>query len=228
MSKVKTKKNQETVDLSKVYSIEEGLNALLGLPKAKFDESIDISMVLGVDSRQSDQNVRGGCDLPNGIGKKVKVAVFVAGDAANAAKEAGAEFVGMEDLAEKFKKGEVNVDSVIASPDSMKVVGKLGPVLGPKGLMPNPKDGTVAADVVAAVKSAKSGKVKFRNDKGGIIHCSVGRASFSADKIIENIKFLVSAIVKAKPASAKGKYLKRCFISSTMGPGIEIDFETVV
>lgn len=228
MSKVKTKKNQEAVDLSKVYSIEEGLNALLGLPKAKFDESIDISMVLGVDSRQSDQNVRGGCDLPNGIGKKVKVAVFVAGDAANAAKEAGAEFVGMEDLAEKFKKGEVNVDSVIASPDSMKVVGKLGPVLGPKGLMPNPKDGTVAADVVAAVKSAKSGKVKFRNDKGGIIHCSVGRASFSADKIIENIKFLVSAIVKAKPASAKGKYLKRCFISSTMGPGIEIDFETVV
>ena len=228
MSKVKTKKNQEAVDLSKVYSIEEGLNALLGLPKAKFDESIDISMVLGVDSRQSDQNVRGGCDLPNGIGKKVKVAVFVAGDAASAAKEAGAEFVGMEDLAEKFKKGEVNVDSVIASPDSMKVVGKLGPVLGPKGLMPNPKDGTVAADVVAAVKSAKSGKVKFRNDKGGIIHCSVGRASFSADKIIENIKFLVSAIVKAKPASAKGKYLKRCFISSTMGPGIEIDFETVV
>lgn len=228
MSGARIKAARAAVDLEKVYSIEEGLGALLALPKVKFDESIDISMVLGIDPRQSDQNVRGGCDLPNGIGKKVRVAVFVAGDAADAAKAAGAEFVGMEDLAEQFKKGEVDVDTVIASPDSMRVVGKLGPVLGPKGLMPNPKDGTVAADVVAAVTSAKSGKVKFRNDKGGIIHCSVGRASFSADKIIENIKFLVKTVAKAKPSSAKGKYLKRCFISSTMGPGLEIDFETIV
>ena len=212
------------------YSLADGLAALQGLPEAarvKFDESVDVVFVLGVDPRQSDQNVRGGCELPHGLGKKTIVAVFAAGDAAEKAKKAGADYVGMEDLAELLKKGEISVDTVIASPDSMRLVGQLGPVLGPKGLMPNPKDGTVAADVVAATISAKAGKVKFRNDKGGIIHCSVGRISFVADHLVENIKGLALALTKARPASAKGKFFKRCLISSTMGPGLEIDIDTL-
>lgn len=227
MSGARLKSALSMVSSDQVYVIQEALSLLKTFPPAKFDESVDIHVCLGIDPRQSDQNVRGGCELPNGLGKSVKVAVFASGEAAQAATDAGADYVGMEDLAESFAKGDINVDTVIASPDSMKVVGKLGPVLGPRGLMPNPKDGTVSKDVAAATLSAKAGKVRFRNDKGGIIHASVGRVSFAVDQLQQNIQTLVAALVKLKPASAKGKFLKRCYISTTMGPGIEIDIDSV-
>lgn len=227
MSGARLKSALSMVSSDQVYVIQEALSLLKTFPPAKFDESVDIHVCLGIDPRQSDQNVRGGCELPNGLGKSVKVAVFASGEAAQAATDAGADYVGMEDLAESFAKGDINVDTVIASPDSMKVVGKLGPVLGPRGLMPNPKDGTVSKDVAAATLSAKAGKVRFRNDKGGIIHTSVGRVSFAVDQLQQNIQTLVAALVKLKPASAKGKFLKRCYISTTMGPGIEIDIDSV-
>ena len=189
----------------------------------KFDESIDISVNLGVDPRKSDQNVRGASVLPNGTGKTVRVAVFTQGPNADAAKEAGADIVGMDDLADLVKKGEMNFDVVIASPDAMRVVGQLGQILGPRGLMPNPKVGTVTPDVVTAVRNAKSGQVRYRTDKSGIIHCSIGKVSFDELAIKQNLEFLVSDLKKAKPTAAKGVYLKKISLSSTMGPGLWID-----
>jgi len=209
------------------HSLEDALKVLKECATAKFDESVDIAINLGIDARKSDQNVRGATVMPRGTGKTVRIAVFADGDQAEAATAAGADVVGMDDLAESMKKGDLNYDVVIAAPDAMRVVGALGPVLGPRGLMPNPKVGTVAADVAAAVNNAKAGQVQFRNDKAGIIHCSVGKASFDADALIENINSLMDALNKAKPSSAKGQYIKRVSVSTTMGPGINIDRSTV-
>jgi len=193
----------------------------------KFSEAIDVSVNLGIDPRKSDQNVRGATVLPNGTGKTVRVAVFTQGPNADAAKAAGADIVGMEDLAELVKKGEMNFDVVIASPDAMRVVGQLGQILGPRGLMPNPKVGTVTPDVVTAVKNAKSGQVRYRNDKGGIIHCTLGKVSFDATAIKGNLEVLLADLRKAKPSAAKGIYIKKISISSTMGPGLWIDASSI-
>ncbi|WP_198245294.1 50S ribosomal protein L1 [methane-oxidizing endosymbiont of Gigantopelta aegis] len=219
----KAKLIKEKVDSNKQYSISEAVKLLKEFASDKFDESIDVSVNLGVDPRKSDQNVRGASVLPHGTGKTVRVAVFTQGPNADAAKEAGADIVGMEDLAEQVKKGEMDFDVVIASPDAMRVVGQLGQILGPRGLMPNPKVGTVTPDVATAVKNAKAGQVRFRTDKGGIIHCSVGKASFDEKAIKENLEFLIADLKKAKPSSAKGVYLKKIALSSTMGPGLSID-----
>ena len=189
----------------------------------KFAESVDVSVNLGVDPRKSDQVVRSSTVLPNGTGKTVRVAVFTQGANAEAAKEAGADVVGMEDLAETMKGGDINFDVVIASPDAMRVVGQLGQLLGPRGLMPNPKVGTVAADVAGAVKNAKAGQVRYRTDKGGIIHCSIGKVGFEVNALKENLHALLSDLQKLKPAAAKGVYLKKVTVSSTMGPGIQVD-----
>jgi large subunit ribosomal protein L1 len=213
----------EKIDKNKVYSLEEALGLLKDLSKVKFTESVDISVNLGVDPRKSDQVVRGATVLPNGTGKEVRVAVFTDGDNAKAATEAGADVVGMEDLADEVKKGNLNFDVVIASPDAMRVVGQLGQILGPRGLMPNPKVGTVTPDVATAVKNAKSGQVRYRVDKAGIIHASVGTVKFDVQQLSENIMGLVSALVKAKPAAAKGVYLKKVSVSTTMGPGLTVD-----
>ena len=211
------------VDKSKQYSISETVSLLKEFANPKFDESIDVSVVLGVDPRKSEQNVRGASVLPNGTGKTVRVAVFTQGPNADAAKEAGADVVGMEDLADQVKKGEMNFDVVIASPDAMRVVGQLGQILGPRGLMPNPKVGTVTPDVATAVKNAKSGQVRYRTDKGGIIHCSIGKISFDEASIKQNLEFLIADLKKAKPSAAKGVYLKKIAVSSTMGPGLWVD-----
>jgi large subunit ribosomal protein L1 len=208
------------VDKSKQYSIAEGVALLKEFANAKFDEAVDVSIVLGVDPRKSDQNVRGASVLPHGTGKTVRVAVFTQGPNADAAKEAGADIVGMDDLAAQVKKGEMDFDVVIASPDAMRVVGQLGQILGPRGLMPNPKVGTVTPDVATAVKNAKSGQIRYRTDKGGIIHCSIGKVSFDETSIKENLEFLIADLKKAKPSSAKGIYLQKIVISSTMGPGL--------
>jgi large subunit ribosomal protein L1 len=213
----------EKIDKNKVYPLEEALALLKDLSKVKFTESVDISVNLGVDPRKSDQVVRGATVLPNGTGKEVRVAVFTDGENAKAAKEAGADIVGMEDLADDVKKGNMNFDVVIASPDAMRVVGQLGQILGPRGLMPNPKVGTVTPDVATAVKNAKSGQVRYRVDKAGIIHASVGTVKFDVPKLQENIMGLVSALIKAKPTAAKGVYLKKVSVSTTMGPGITVD-----
>jgi large subunit ribosomal protein L1 len=209
------------------HPLEEALKVLKECATAKFDESVDVAINLGIDARKSDQNVRGATVMPRGTGKTVRIAVFAEGDQAEAATAAGADVVGMDDLADSMKKGDLNYDVVIAAPDAMRVVGALGPVLGPRGLMPNPKVGTVAADVAAAVNNAKAGQVQFRNDKAGIIHCSVGKASFDTDALIENINMLMDALNKAKPSSAKGQYIKRFAISTTMGPGINVDRSTI-
>jgi len=211
------------VDKSKQYSITESVALLKEFANSKFDEAVDVSVVLGVDPKKSDQNVRGASVLPHGTGKTVRVAVFTQGPNADAAKAAGADVVGMEDLADQVKKGEMNFDVVIASPDAMRVVGQLGQILGPRGLMPNPKVGTVTPDVATAVKNAKSGQVRYRTDKGGIIHCSIGKVSFDEASIKENLEFLIADLKKAKPSAAKGIYLKKIAISSTMGPGLCID-----
>ena len=211
------------VDRSKQYTITEAVEILKELGTAKFNEAIDVSVNLGVDPRKSDQNVRGATVLPNGTGKTVRVAVFTQGPSADAATAAGADIVGMEDLADLVKKGEMNFDVVIASPDAMRVVGQLGQILGPRGLMPNPKVGTVTADVATAVKNAKSGQVRYRTDKGGIIHCTLGKATFDADAIKGNLEALLSDLRKAKPTSAKGVYIKKITLSSTMGPGLWLD-----
>ena len=211
------------VDKSKQYSISDSVAILKEFANSKFDEALDVSVVLGVDPRKSDQNVRGASVLPNGTGKTVRVAVFTQGPNADAAKEAGADVVGMEDLADQVKKGQMDFDVVIASPDAMRVVGQLGQILGPRGLMPNPKVGTVTPDVATAVKNAKSGQVRYRTDKGGIIHCSIGKVSFDEASVKQNLEFLISDLKKAKPSSAKGIYLKKIVISSTMGPGLWID-----
>ena len=214
---------QEKLDPEKTYSITEAMEIIQSVKSEKFDESIDISVKLGVDPNKSDQNVRGAVTLPNSLGKEVKVAVFADGDHASQAEKAGADFIGMDDLAEKFQKEEINVDVVISSNAAMKVVGKLGQVLGPKGLMPNPKTGTVSDDVETAIKNVKAGQVRFRTDKNGIIHGSIGKVSFDGDKIKANASALLEEIKKLKPASSKGVYIGNIAISSTMGPGIKIN-----
>jgi len=211
----------------KLYSVEEAVALLSELPPAKFKESIDVAVNLGIDPRKSDQVVRGASVLPAGTGKTVRVAVFAQGANAEAAKAAGADIVGFDDLAESILAGNLDFDVVIASPDAMRVVGKLGTVLGPRGLMPNPKVGTVTPDVVTAVKNAKSGQVRYRVDKGGIIHCSVGQIGFAGEAIRQNVEALVSDLKKAKPATSKGIYLKKVTLSTTMGPGLAIDLGTL-
>ena len=214
---------QEKHDPEKTYSLEEAMEIIQSVKSEKFDESLDISVKLGVDPDKSDQNVRGAVTLPNSLGKEVKVAVFADGDHASDAQSAGAEFVGMDDLAEKFQKEEVSVDVVISTNAAMKVVGKLGQVLGPKGLMPNPKTGTVSDDVTTAIKNVKAGQIRFRTDKNGIIHGSIGKVSFDEEKIKANASALLEELRKLKPASAKGVYIGNIAISSTMGPGIKIN-----
>ncbi len=217
----------EKVDVDKLYDVVEAFGLLKDLPAAKFTESVDVSINLGVDAKKSDQAVRGSTVLPNGTGKTVRVAVFTQGDNVEAAKAAGADVVGMDDLAEEVKKGNMDFDVVIASPDAMRVVGQLGQVLGPRGLMPNPKVGTVSADVATAVKNAKGGQVRYRTDKAGIIQCSIGNLGFDSNALSENLNALVADLVKAKPSSAKGVYLKKISVSSTMGAGLSVDTSTV-
>lgn len=218
---------REKIEIGKVYAIDDALQILRDVPATKFLESVDVSVNLGVDPRKSDQVVRGSTVLPNGTGKTVRVAVFTQGANADAAKEAGADIVGMDDLAEEVKKGNMDFDVVIASPDAMRVVGTLGQILGPRGLMPNPKVGTVTPDVAGAVKNAKSGQVRYRTDKGGIIHCSIGKVNFEVNALRENLTSLLGDLQKAKPSSAKGIYMKKITISSTMGPGISIDVSSL-
>ena len=213
-------------DRTKLHSLEGAISALLELP-TKFDESFDVSVMLGIDAKKSDQNVRGASNLPHGTGKTVKVAVFTQGANAEKAKAAGADVVGMDDLAAEVKKGNMDFDVVIASPDAMRVVGQLGQILGPRGLMPNPKVGTVTPDVETAVKNAKAGQVRYRNDKAGIIHASIGNVKFKSAELIGNLEKLLADLKKAKPASAKGVYFKKLSISTTMGPGLVVDFSTV-
>ena len=218
---------KEKVDATKEYEINEAVALLKELATAKFAESVDVAVNLGVDPRKSDQNVRGATVLPHGTGKDVRVAVFTQGANAEAAKAAGADIVGMEDLADQVKKGEMPFDVVIASPDAMRVVGTLGQILGPRGLMPNPKTGTVTPDVVTAVKNAKAGQVRYRNDKNGIIHASIGKVSFEANQIKENLESLLEALKKAKPSTSKGTYVKKVSLSTTMGAGVTIDQATL-
>ena len=206
-----------------LYPIDEALSLLKEMPAAKFVESVDVAVNLGVDPRKSDQVVRGSTVLPHGTGKSVRVAVFTSGANAEAAKEAGADIVGMEDLAEQVKAGNMDFDVVVASPDAMRVVGQLGQILGPRGLMPNPKVGTVTPDVATAVQNAKAGQVRYRTDKAGIIHCSIGKVDFEPAKLRENLQALLSDLQKAKPSAAKGVYMKAITVSSTMGPGIVVD-----
>jgi len=219
---------REKVDAATFYQVDEALALVKELATSRFPESIDISVNLGVDTRKSDQVIRGSTVLPNGTGKTVRVAVFAQGDNADKAKNAGADIVGFEDLAETIKGGEMNFDVVIATPDAMRVVGKLGQILGPRGLMPNPKVGTVTADVETAVKNAKAGQVRYRTDKAGIIHCSIGRVDFEVSALKENLAALLADLQKAKPAASKGAFLKRLTVSSTMGPGISIDRASIV
>ena len=217
----------EGIDREKEYSLDEAISILKGAAKTKFDETVEIALNLGVDPRHADQNVRGACVLPNGTGKSVRVAVFARDAKAEEAKAAGADVVGAEDLMESVQKGEMPFERVIATPDMMPVVGRLGKVLGPRGLMPNPKLGTVTADVTEAVKAAKGGQVQFRAEKSGIVHAGVGKASFSEDAIKQNIMSFVDAINKAKPSGAKGTYMKRVAVSTTMGPGVKLDVATL-
>ncbi|MGI2172411.1 50S ribosomal protein L1 [Shewanella sp. MF05960] len=214
---------REKVDATKQYDINEAVALLKELATAKFLESVDVAVNLGIDPRKSDQNVRGATVLPHGTGRDVRVAVFTQGANAEAAKAAGAELVGMEDLAEQVKAGEMNFDVVIASPDAMRVVGMLGQILGPRGLMPNPKTGTVTPNVAEAVKNAKAGQVRYRNDKNGIIHTTIGKVDFTVEQLRDNLESLVSALKKAKPAVAKGIYVKKISISTTMGAGVTVD-----
>ncbi|KAB0462928.1 MULTISPECIES: 50S ribosomal protein L1 [Vibrio] len=214
---------RDKVDSTKEYEINEAVALLKELATAKFVESVDVAVNLGIDARKSDQNVRGATVLPHGTGRDIRVAVFTQGANAEAAKAAGADIVGMEDLAEQVKKGEMNFDVVVASPDAMRVVGQLGTILGPRGLMPNPKVGTVTPNVAEAVKNAKAGQVRYRNDKNGIIHTTIGKASFEANQLQENLEALLVALKKAKPSSAKGSYLKKVSISTTMGAGVAVD-----
>lgn len=215
------------IDREQLYSLTDALTLVKDHASAKFDESVDVSVNLGVNARKSDQNVRGATLLPNGTGKSVRVAVFATGDNAKAAEQAGADIVGLEDLAQSVKSGQIDFDLCIATPDAMPVVGQLGQILGPRGIMPNPKVGTVTTDPATAVKNAKSGQVRFRIDRGGVIHCAIGKASFSAESLQENLNALVSALIKAKPSSAKGQYIKRVSVSSTMGPGIRVDRQSI-
>src|SRR5690606_32113869 len=217
----------EKVDATRFYPVDEALELIKELATAKFPESIEVAVNLGVDPRKSDQVVRGATVLPNGTGKQVRIAVFAQGDKAEAARAAGADAVGFEDLAEQMRGGDLDYDVVIATPDAMGVVGRLGPVLGPRGLMPNPKVGTVTPDVAAAVANAKAGQVRYRTDKAGIIHCAIGKASFDVAALRQNLEALVGDLNKLKPSAAKGIYLRRLTISSTMGPGIKVDIGTL-
>ena len=215
------------IDAEKQYSVEDAITTLKAMPAAKFDESVDLSFRLGVDPKHADQMVRGAVVLPNGIGKTVRVAVFAKGDKAREATEAGADVVGAEDLAAKVQEGWMDFDVAIATPDMMGVVGRLGKVLGPRGLMPNPKVGTVTADVARAVRESKAGKVEFRAEKAGIVHVQVGKASFDSKRLQENVNAILDTIIRAKPATAKGVYLKGVTISTTMGPGIKLDAQAI-
>ena len=217
----------EKVDVDKSYAIDEAFALVKELATAKFAESIDVAVNLGIDAKKSDQVVRGSTIMPNGTGKTVRVAVFAQGANADAAKEAGADIVGFEDLAESIKGGDLNFDVVIASPDAMRVVGALGQVLGPRGLMPNPKVGTVTPNVAEAVKNAKSGQVRYRADKGGIVHASIGKADFDVAALKGNLEALIADLNKAKPAAAKGVYLQKVAVSSTMGPGVAVDISSL-
>jgi large subunit ribosomal protein L1 len=211
----------------KVYAAEEAFSLLTALSRVKFVETVDVAVNLGVDPRKSDQAVRGATVLPNGTGKSVRVAVFAQGDNAEAARNEGAEIVGMEDLAAQIKAGELNFDVVIASPDALRVVGQLGQILGPRGLMPNPKTGTVTPDVATAVKNAKAGQVRYRTDKKGIIHCALGKVNFEPKALRENLEALISDLKKAKPSTSKGIYVKKVTVSSTMGPGLCVDQNSI-
>ncbi|MEX0731372.1 MAG: 50S ribosomal protein L1 [Aquisalimonadaceae bacterium] len=217
----------EKLTHGRLYPVDEAFSLLQSLPQAKFPESIEVSVNLGVDPRKSDQVVRGSTVLPNGTGKSVRVAVFAQGANADAAKEAGADIIGMDDLAEQIKGGELNFDVVIASPDAMGVVGRLGTILGPRGLMPNPKVGTVTPNVAEAVKNAKAGQVRYRTDKGGIIHCAIGKVGFAPEQLKQNLQALLADLNKMKPAAAKGVYVKRVTVASTMGPGVPVDLASL-
>tara|TARA_B100000959_G_scaffold126920_2_gene133257 strand:- start:6856 stop:7551 length:696 start_codon:yes stop_codon:yes gene_type:complete len=214
---------QDKVEKGKYYSVQDAVNLLKEVSSVKFDESVEVAVNLGVDARKSDQQVRGSTVLPKGTGKTVRVAVFAEGENAKIAKAAGADTVGFEDLAKAIQEGDINYGVVIATPDAMPIVGKLGKALGPRGLMPNPKVGTVTKDVEQAVKNAKGGQVRYRTDKNGIIHCVIGKVSFDSDSLIENLHTLLTDLVKIKPSSAKGAYLKKLSLSTTMGPGLLID-----
>jgi large subunit ribosomal protein L1 len=218
----------EKIVPGKTYSIDDAIALVKQFATAKFDEAVDVAVNLGVDASKSDQQVRGSTVLPHGTGKTVRVAVFTQGKNADAAREAGADIVGMDDLAAQVKAGELNFDVVIASPDAMRVVGQLGQILGPRGLMPNPKVGTVTPDVAGAVRNAKAGQVRFRTDKAGVIHCTIGKASFAPEKLKDNLHALLNDLQKIKPAASKGVYLRRVSLSSTMGPGVPVDQSTLV
>ncbi len=211
------------VDRNRLYPLEEALELLKELSSVKFDETVDVAVNLGINARKSDQSVRGAAVLPKGTGKSVRVAVFAEGENAELAKSAGADQVGLDDLVEQVKKGNLDFDVCIATPDTMRAVGQLGQILGPRGLMPNPKVGTVTTDVSKAVSDAKSGQVQFRIDRAGVIHCPIGKVSFATEDLEENLNVLVAALIRAKPASAKGQYVRRVSLSSTMGPGLKID-----
>ncbi len=230
MSKLtkRQKEIQGKVDGQKLYPVQEAFSLVKELASAKFEESIDVAVVLGVDPRKSDQVVRSSTVLPNGTGKTVRVAVFAQGENAEKAKAAGADIVGFDDLADAVKKGEMNFDVVIATPDAMRVVGQLGQILGPRGLMPNPKVGTVTTDVETAVSNAKAGQVRYRTDKTGIIHCPLGRVNFEPAALEENLKALLADLVKIKPAAAKGVYMKKVIVSSTMGPSVNIEHQSLI
>ena len=214
---------RKKVDRSKTYSIDQALDLVKETATAKFDESVDVAVNLGVDAKKSDQTVRGSVVLPAGTGKKIRIAVFAQGDKAKAAQDAGADIVGFDDLAARIKEGFMDFDVVIASPDAMRVVGQLGQILGPRGLMPNPKVGTVSADVAQAVRNAKAGQVQYRTDKAGIVQCTIGRASFTPEQLKTNLTALIDALNKAKPAGVKGVYLRKISVSSTMGAGVRVD-----
>jgi len=219
----RVKKWQDKIQIGKQYAVDDAFNIIKEVSTVKFDESVDVAINLGVDARKSDQVVRGSTVLPNGTGKKVRVAVFAQGANADAARNAGADIVGFDDLAEKIKAGVMDFDVVIASPDAMRVVGQLGQILGPRGLMPNPKVGTVTTDVAGAVRNAKAGQVRYRTDKAGILHCTIGKVSFDVKSLRGNLEALLADLNKLKPAGTKGIYLKKVYVTSTMGPGITID-----
>ena len=226
-SSKRTDINRESINSDQSYSLDEAISLLKKTSNAKFNETIDIAINLGIDSKKSDQNVRGSMVLPNGTGKTLKVIVFAQNEQVEAAKNAGADEVGFEDLAEKIKSGFSEFDLVIATPDTMRVVGQLGQILGPKGMMPNPKDGTVTKNIEDAVIKAKTGQIRFRNDKGGVVHCTIGKTDFSEVSINQNLESLLDEIVKSKPSSSKGSFIKKVTVSSSMGPGITIDHNTI-
>lgn len=219
---------REIIPARKLYSVKDAIELLKKIPKAKFNESIDLAVNLGIDPRKSDQNVRGGVVLPHGTGKTIRVAVITSSNHADAAKKAGADLVGLEDLAEQIKSGNIDFDILLATPDAMRIVGQLGQILGPRGLMPNPKDGTVTTDIANAVKNAKIGQVRYRADKAGIVHCTLGKVNFSVTHLVENFDAVLHALKKAKPVSAKGIYFKKVTLSTTMGPGLYLDLSGLI